>query len=642
MAWVQSNEKCVGFIICVGLLVSSMTITTAPVAVAGEPQHGGSLRIAFGMPLFETNFILNSWTGASIPFTNMYNRLLNRAPDWTIIPELARTWEVDEKGTKYTFHLEEEVRFHDGTPMTSADVKHTFYAAYGAQSTTGNRLRSVGLKSITTPDDYTIEFEFESSCALSFFIGTNGDVFIKPKHLYEAPDIDWDTLHIWDKNERDSYESHSHSQDKFNATAGSIEGKPIGTGPFRFVKYNESHFHFERFEDYWEAGLPYLDDLYYVYYPIYPDREKASINSLIALTLGEVDAYHSWYPAFPLEHMDTLNNSKDFTVNTMGNYGTWRITFNMNPESSPKDPLSANPDEQWVLNNNVRIAMEYAINKEALVQNIFYNVMPAQYTAIPDYQWAYNDALEHRKYNKEKAEQILDAEGYTIQADGWRLHNVNFKIGIIPINAPYLEAMGEWIEADLRAIGIEATSVPLDWVPFGQLYETGEEVGEAQWNMMDENQEAFAIANMATHYPGWLVYWLYTWDETNRGFYNFGHYSNARVDALLDQALETPNLADQAPLLDEIQEIVWNESPFIFLIPLYRVEAWNNRYDGFNPSNRPLAMYGSYKLVYDTTIDVSTDYDRSTLIIAIVALGSIGAVGTYAYLRSKLRTRQRR
>ncbi len=69
---------------------------------------------------------------------------------------------------------------------------------------------------------------------------------------------------------------------------------------------------------------------------------------------------------------------------------------------------------------------------------------------------------------------------------------------------------------------------------------------------------------------------------------------------------------------DEIQEIIWKENPHIFIMPSFRHEAWNTRFTGFNPSNRPSPVYGSYKLVYDTTITVPLFGSIQTKIASIV------------------------
>jgi peptide/nickel transport system substrate-binding protein len=567
-----------------------MAMTGTPAVVDGQPAKGGTLRVAYGTDPGESNIVLQTWSSTTLPYTSMYNRLITRAPDWTFMPQLAYDWDIENDGRKFTFYLEENVKFHDGTPMTAADVIHTYYAIYGYQSTNGKGMRTSGLISITAPDDYTVVFEFERICQTNTFGEYGGDIFIKPEHLYKADGIDWDTLHVWTEEERVAYEDWSHAQDNED-----IGGGPVGTGPFKYVEHElGAYLLFERFDDYWETGLPYLDELQII---IIRDANTA----LLALLNGEVDAYHGARPGFPLSQKDLVNAMEDFTVETMSSTGTYHITFNMNPDSSPTDPLSAKPGEQWVLNTDVRIAMEYAIDKEAIVHSVFYDVVPPQYTTIPEHIWAYNDALEHRVYDVAKAEQLLDDAGYTVQADGWRLHKVVFK------TYATLADCGEAVEAYLRDVGIEAISTPIDNTVFYDTYELGLGVGGPVWSAMDENEEAFAINSMGSYSAASIFPWIYTWDETNQGYENFGHYSDARVDELLQFAVyETADPAKQGPAFDEIQEIIWTQNPFIFIMPSWKCEAWNNRFSGFNPGNRPIPIFGSYKGVYDKEAGMTT------------------------------------
>ena len=583
MYWRHLNTKRVTFVLAVGLLFCSMAMTGMPVLVEGQPAQGGTLRVAYGTDPGETNVILKTWSSVALPWTSMYNRLVTRAPDWTFEGQIAYDWLIENDGRKFTFYLEEDVKFHDGTPMTSADVVHTLMSCYGYQSTNGKVMKTSGLTSITAPDDYTVVLEFDRICQLDTFGAYGLDIAIKPEHLYKADGIDWDTLHTWDEAERVAFEDWSHAQDD-----GDIGGGPVGTGPYKFVEYESgTYITFERFDDYYEEGLPYLDKLQFIII-------RDSNTALLALLNGEVDAIHGARPTFPLSQKELVNAMEDFTVETMSSTGTYHFTMNMNPDSSPKDSQSAKPNEQWVLNNDVRIAMEYAIDKESIVSSVYYDVVPPQYTTMPEHIWAYNDALEHRMYNPELAEQMLDDAGYTVQGDGWRIHDVVFK------TYSTLADMGEAVEAYLRDVGIEAISTPIDNTVFYDTYELGLGVGGAQWSAMDEHEEAFAINSMGSYSATSIFPWIYTWDESNQGYENFGHYSNERVDELLTYAVyETADPALQGPAFDEIQEIIWNENPFIFIMPSWKTEAWNSRYSGFNPGNRPIPMFGSYKGVYD-------------------------------------------
>jgi ABC-type transport system substrate-binding protein len=600
----QLYTKRVAFVLAVGLLIFSMTMSTGPATVNAQGKYGGTLRVAYGRDVGEASAVLNAYSSAFLPYTSMHTRLITRAPDWTFMPLLAYDWDINDSGRQYVFYLEEGVKFHDGVEMTAEDVIHSFYAIYGYGTSNGRALQGAGLKSITAPDPYTVVFDFENIAQQDIWGSYSIDTAVKPKHIYGAPGVDWDTLHLWSEEERAAYEEHTHAQD--NGPVG-----PIGTGAFKFVEYvSGSYIKFERFDDYWEEGLPYLDDLIF---QIISDPQTA----LLALMNGEIDAIHGASPGaqLPMSQKDYVNSFPEFNIETMSSTGTYHITFNMNPESSPVDPKSAKPTEQWVLDNDVRIAMEYAIDKEAIVHGIYYDLVPAQYTIIPEHIWAYNDEIPHRMYDPELAAKMLDDAGYTIQPDGWRLHNVVFKC----YNS--LADMGEAVEAYLRDVRIEAISTPIENPVFYEIYEAGTGVGGKYWSQMDELREAFTINSMGAYTASALVGWVYTWCCDNPYSYdNFGHYSNERVDELLVEAVyKTADPVVQGPLYDEIQQIIWEEQPFIFIMPSWKIEAWNTRFTGFNPANRPIPVYGSYKSVYDTMADMVTGPTTVTQVVTQIS-----------------------
>jgi peptide/nickel transport system substrate-binding protein len=379
-----------------------------------------------------------------------------------------------------------------------------------------------------------------------------------------------------------------------------------------------SYLQFERFDDYFEEGLPYLDNLIFQFIS---DPQTA----LLALMNGEVDAIHGAYPgaAIPMSQKDYVNDMPEFTIETMSSTGTYHITFNMNPASSPRDPKSGNPTEQWVLNPDVRIAMEYALDKEAIIHGVYYDIVPAQYTIIPEHIWAYNTEIEHRTYDKDRAEAMLDAAGYTVQPDGWRLHNVVFK------SYTLLTALGEAVESYLREVGIQAISTPLEHQVFVEQYELGIGIGGKYWDQMDELEEAFTINSMGCFTATAIVGWIYTWDDNPYSHENFGHYSNAEVDELIEYAaFKTADPVLQAPAYDRIQELIWEEQPFIFIMPTWKIESWNTRFVGFNPSNRPIPVYGSYKGVYDSMADVATTTEPTTVTVTGTVTGTVTATQT--------------
>ncbi|MDF2531314.1 MAG: uncharacterized protein K0Q65_895, partial [Clostridia bacterium] len=118
---------------------------------------------------------------------NVFNRLLKTNNNQQVILDLATGYDVSEDGLVYTFHLPENVKFHDGQPMTSDDVKFTFEEII-KQGAFASTTLSV-IKEITCPDDYTVAFTLNKIDA--GFLGNlayNG-TSILPRHVYEG--LDW-------------------------------------------------------------------------------------------------------------------------------------------------------------------------------------------------------------------------------------------------------------------------------------------------------------------------------------------------------------------------------------------------------------------------------------------------------------------
>lgn len=220
-------------------------------------QEGGARALAEAngeKPRYGGKFLANDWE--PIPFFDMhqtsfggvyvmtapaYNGLLAASPyDPTgleIVPDLARTWEISDGGTTVTFHLAEGVKWHDGAPFSSADVKYTFERIKdppkGMVSPRGAVVRTV-LASIEAPDPNTVVVKSKGVSPLLVPIFANGWNAIIPKHISEV--------------------------DPVNAMMTQV----VGTGAFRLVgKPTATLWRYERNPDYFEKDLPYLDEIEY-------------------------------------------------------------------------------------------------------------------------------------------------------------------------------------------------------------------------------------------------------------------------------------------------------------------------------------------------------------------------------------------
>jgi peptide/nickel transport system substrate-binding protein len=89
---------------------------------SGTPKYGGTLRVAFASDIHSGRFTMNRQTPPGYETfwvsNNTHNALVTLGPDYEVVPDLAKSWEVQGNGESYVFHLHENVVFHDGTRVT--------------------------------------------------------------------------------------------------------------------------------------------------------------------------------------------------------------------------------------------------------------------------------------------------------------------------------------------------------------------------------------------------------------------------------------------------------------------------------------------------------------------------------------------
>ena len=220
--------------------------TTIHVCTDSPPKFGGEVVIAGGAGAMTGS----NWFIFSAHDDYIWNQLIDRDTDAVSIhPDLATSWDVSEDGLTYTFNLRDDVRFHDGEPLTAEDIKYSL-EMYFHPDTGASHGRTSGLDQlvgatefdngeadeitgIKTPDDYTLELNLVR--ARSSVLNNMASFNIWPKHLLE--DIPFAELGDSEYAVRN----------------------PVGSGPFIMGDFEPDQFYIlEANEDYY-AGRPYLD-----------------------------------------------------------------------------------------------------------------------------------------------------------------------------------------------------------------------------------------------------------------------------------------------------------------------------------------------------------------------------------------------
>jgi peptide/nickel transport system substrate-binding protein len=394
----MSRAKTYCFSVVVGIVVTAL-VACAPVAPTPEPKgSNGEFRVALAAEPVSLNPNLRSDDAAFSVSQNFYNKLVTLDADYRVIPDLATRWDISSDGLTYTFYLAQNVKWHDGNPFTSADVKwtcETIAREKGIAQDVANRITA-----IETPDAATVIMRLKEPLA-SFvpslaWYGT----FILPKHVYEGSD--------WTKNLANE--------------------KPVGTGPFKFVEWVKGdHITGVANKDYFKRG-PFLDQVIWRFpktAPLGPDL----------VVQGQAD-YSQASP--PRERVAELQKTTGVQVKTFAS--TNRYFLGINVRRKPLDDLRA------------RQAINMAVDRPAILSRAFAGFgTPGVGMYTPGIPWAYNSNAQAPAYDRTSAEKLLDDAGVKRGADG-----IRFKPVLIAQNVSPFKETAQIVQEQLRAVGIEA------------------------------------------------------------------------------------------------------------------------------------------------------------------------------------------
>lgn len=291
----------------------------------------------------------------------LYDSLLEKDEEGSI-PWLAASWDINDDGTVYTFHLQENALWHDGTPLTAEDVAFTL-SYYKEHPPVSNDLLAGGnyiVKETRVVDTHTIEVFFDRFD--NNYLTKIGNVRILPKHIWE---------------------------NVADPAAYTGEDAAIGSGPYKLEEYDpqQGAYRYVAFEQYW--GLK----------PAAAAIEWVPVSdSVLAFANGEIDLINASPDILP-----NYQNNSEYTIKTAHSYHSYRLMMNMEAVEELRDV-------------NLRKAMAYGINRQELVDKAARGaaVISSQGYVLPVSPW-YNEAIEQYAYNPDKARELLGGKTYSFK-----------------------------------------------------------------------------------------------------------------------------------------------------------------------------------------------------------------------------------
>jgi len=491
------------------------------------PLYGGAMIVGLATDPAGLNIGLTTNLSESMVTSSIFNKLVRLGANEEFLPELAESWEIAEDGLSYTFHLHDGVTWHDGTPFTSADVKFTLEQITKPLHPQGNTLET--MVSVETPDERTVVVNLsEPGEPVLVFLALRA--YILPAHLYEGTDI---------------------RENPANTA-------PIGTGPFKFTQWDRgSHITLERNEDYFEAGMPYLDQMIY---QILPDAS----SRVLALETGQVDYLTHDIPSTSLE---TLRDNPDIVVSNEGVSAIVNI-----------GQMMLNHDREPFGDVRVRHALAMALDKDFVAERATLGAFARADGPIHSATgWAYDaDALTIYPFDVAAAEALLDEAGYPRGESGTRF---DMEL-LVPRGREDQMRAGDIIAEMYRAIGVNVTVNLLDAAALSEV------------SYINRNYDA--MINTVTTGPDPAIGVQRQYMSTNIRpvpFTNAAGYANPEVDALFTSAAVEVDRAARAELYSHIQKILTEDLPVIWLWETTPYSAWRSTFTNIHNDSAAANYY---------------------------------------------------
>ncbi|MBB3211880.1 peptide/nickel transport system substrate-binding protein [Herbaspirillum sp. Sphag1AN] len=477
-------------------------------ASAGAQTRGGTLTTIIQPEPVILSSALNTAAPTGFFSANVFDGLLEYDNNFKLRPALAQSWNISKDSKTLTFHLRHGVKWHDGQPFTSADVKWTLENVW-KKIHPRNQIIFATVTSVDTPDDYTVIIHFsQPSLAVLSSLNSNG-AQVLPKHLYEGTDI---------------------LNNPYN-------NKPVGTGPFVFKEWSKGNYiTLERNPNYWDKGKPYLDK---IVFKVIPDAGARAA----ALETGEVQ-YAPFSPV-PLKDADRLSKLSSLKLETRGY--EWL---------SPWLFLDINVDRPYFKDARVRQALAYAIDRNALNKVVWYGFgKPAVSPVVSTLKQFHTDDVPKYDFDPKKAEALLDAAGLKRDADGVRLH---ISLDFLPYGDDYKRS-GEYIKQALKRVGIDVNLRAQDTPTY-----TRRVYGDRDYDL-----SVVWFAGFADPLVGVTrAYWSDSVGK-NIPWSNGSGYRNSEADKLIEQATSSPDQNERIALFKKFQQRVETDLPSIPLLELH-------------------------------------------------------------------------
>ena len=487
--------------------------------------------------------------------TLVYDSLLKLNSKIELEPSMAEKYEITDEGKKLVFKLKSGIKFHDGNPVTSKDVKFTLeslanpkyegdLASY-VQSIIGfkefHEGKATELKGVVCPDDNTVEINFDTPYSPALInIGTLG---ILPAHIWGKIDID-----KWGENNE-------------------AIAKPVGSGPYKFDSFKVGEFTKLVANEEYHNGAPKIKN--FVFKVV---NEETSSAELIN---GSID-------------LAELSNIKADDAKTLNEKGIEVLKY----PNSKIQYMGFNLRNKTLQDVKLRTAVAYGIDREALVNGLLEGNGVVINTPMVPSLWSYpKEGLVEYKFDVEKAKALLKEAGYEDTNGNGIVDKGGKDLELtltVPTGDTIREKTGTIIQDNLSKIGIKVNIEAMEFKAVMQKV-----VGDHEFEM-------YLMGNTLEADPDPTPNWYSTQATDEKGVFgwNIAGFKSKEADNLMDLNRKATVLEERAKILNDFGKLLNKELPWVPLYASDIVKAYNKNLKNYTP-NTFAGFYNVEKWEFD-------------------------------------------
>ena len=478
-------------------------------------EYGGKLIVAVPTEPQSLDPQRDSGGPSTIIQKSVLETLVRFDNDMNLQPGLATSWEVSQDGLRYKFYLRKNVKFHDGTNFNSNSVKFAFDRSLGLIGGKKNRYGKLisSLESVNLIDDYTVEFKLKKQYApfLNTLVHTGFSIL---------------------------------SPDAVKKLGKNYGKQPVGTGPYKIVEWKKGQIiKLEKFQDYWQENLPYLDS---INFRILPDAQ----TRVAAIMAGEVN-FVVQIPENLFSTIDAkpnLNAVKTQTLRT--------VFLRFNPQNEPFNDI------------NVRKAFVHYTDADSFSNTILEGLhFKAAQPTQPFGVWGIAKDIEPYLHNPQKADNLLNSSGWQKNSSNKWIKSGNslkFKLWTTTNRYPQDSNIAVAIKNNLNKHGMDVEVQTREW-------------GAYRDSIFNKEYGVFLFGAGAS--TGDIDY---VYSILFHGSSKYGQGPSA-ADDLLELARSTVNEKERLRLSKKFQEIIRDEYLWFPIYWMSQLVATNKEVQNFKP-----------------------------------------------------------